>query len=232
MDVVTTRHGPTGPKPFAWSYSKLKNFETCPKRHFHVDVARDVKEDESDELKWGGFVHKSAADFLGPKGIALPPEAKILKPWCERILATPGSNILVEQKLALSKDFGPASWFGDGAWFRGIADVIKIMGPVALVVDWKTGKILEDSVQLALTAACVFAHHQDVHKIRTEFVWLKENADTRADFRRSEMPEIWKNLWPRIEQLRRAHETSSYPAKPGKLCRKWCPVTKCPHHGE
>ena len=44
-------------------------------------------------------------------------------------------------------------------WYRGIADVLKIAGSVALAVDWKTGKVIDDAPQLALLAACIFAHH-------------------------------------------------------------------------
>jgi hypothetical protein len=121
------------------------------------------------------------------------------------------------------------SWWSRS--FRGVADVLKINGPVALAIDWKTGKIVEDSQQLALMAACIFAHHPGVQKIRTEFAWLKEDASSRADFDRNEMARMWANLWPRIEALERAHKTTTYPAKPGALCRRWCPVKSCPHHG-
>jgi hypothetical protein len=143
-----------------------------------------------------------------------------------------GGKILVEQKLAINKEFGPESWFSDKAWYRGIGDVIKIVGPVALIVDYKTGKILEDGVQLALMAACTFAHHPEVKKVRSEFIWLKEDATTRADFTREGMADIWRNVWPRVEALEHAHNTMTYPAKPGPLCKRWCPVNVCPHHGE
>lgn len=218
-------------KPFAWSYSKLKNFESCPKRHWHIDLAKDIREEESDDLKWGNLVHKSAAKRLSV-GTPLPVGMETLEKWCQRILAGEG-RILVEQQLAITKEFGKCEWFGKDAWFRSVADVLVIFGPVALAIDWKTGKILEDSVQLALMAACVFAHFPEIQKIRTEFVWLKAGPDvsTREDFERNSMAVVWRNLWHRVEAMEHAHNTTSYPAKPGKLCRKWCPVTNCPHHG-
>ena len=217
-------------KPFAWSYSKLKNFESCPKRHYHVDIIKDVKEEESEQLLWGNQVHKALAKRVS-LGQSLPPGMEKWNKWCERILTSPG-NILVEQQLAITKEFAACEWFGREAWYRGIADVLKINGPVALAIDWKTGKILEDAVQLALMAACIFAHHPEVQKIRTEFVWLKEDVSTREDFERAAMATMWRNLWQRIEQLEHAHNTTSYPAKPGYLCRRWCPVASCPHHGK
>lgn len=227
MQVVTTRNKP---KPFAWSYSRLKNFESCPKRHWHLDIQKDIKEEEGEALLWGNVVHKALADRVA-KSVPLPKAMADYEKWAERIL-TGGGNILVEQKLAITKDFAATSWFGDTAWYRGIGDVIKIVGPVALIVDYKTGKILEDGSQLALMAACVFAHHADVKKVRSEFVWLKEDATTRADFTRDDMTRVWRNLWPRIEALEHAHNTITYPPKPGALCKRWCPITVCPHHGE
>jgi len=231
MPTVTTTH--RSGKPFTWSYSRLKNFEVCPKRHWEIDIAKNVKEEEGESLIWGNRVHKAAADFLG-KGTPLTTEFAVLAPWCARLLAgvTPGSNLLVEQKLAITKEFGPTGYFDRPVWFRGVADVLLISGPVALAIDWKTGKILEDSVQLALTAQCCFAHHPEIQKIRTEFVWLKEDASSRADFAREDMPGLWRSIWHRVEALEQAFTTTTYPATPNKLCRKYCPVTSCPHHGK
>lgn len=235
MKITTIRHSEPAAKPFAWSYSKLKNYETCPKRHYHVDVAKDIKEEESENLIWGNLVHKALADRIS-KGIALPEGMTQWEKWAVGIITggsnSGGNSILVEQQLAIDKDFDPCAWFSPKAWYRSIADVIKITGPVALAVDWKTGKIVEDSYQLALMSACIFAHHPKVQRIRTEFIWLKEDATSRADFKRSEMPEMWRNLWPRIELLVKAHETKEYPAKPGYLCRAWCPVKACEHNGQ
>ena len=224
--VVTTR---SKPKAFAWSYSKLKNFESCPKRYYNVDVAKVVKEEESEQLQYGNSLHKALAEAITGKA-PLPKPFTGFQPWVDKITRTEGT-ILVEQQLAITQELGPTEWFGKDAWYRGIADVIKIVGPVAVVLDWKTGKILEDGVQLALMAQCVFAHHPSIEKIRTEFVWLKEDATTRADFSRDDMHNVWTGLLPRVKQLEDAHGGANFPPKPGHLCRRWCPVTACPHHG-
>lgn len=225
--VVTVR----GPKPFSWSYSRLKNYEACPSKHYHVDIVKDSREADSESLLWGNAVHKALARRI-EDGTPLPKGMTHYEPWVAKITAGEGAQFLVEQQLAIDADFLPTKWFSETAWYRGIADVIKLMGPVALVIDYKTGKVIEDSQQLFLMAACVFAHHPQVQKIRTEFVWLKENASSRENFSREDMPQHWRQLWPRIEQLKHAHEAQEYPAKPGGLCRNWCPVKVCPHHGE
>jgi PD-(D/E)XK nuclease superfamily len=227
------------PKGFSWSYSRLKNFETCPKRHYNVDIAKYYKQEEGEDLQWGGAVHKAMANRCGRGHAALPLPMAGFEKWAARIVTPPG-NVFVEQQLAIDENFAATKWFDKDAeragtgkpWFRAVVDVLKINGPVALAIDWKTGKIIEDAPQLALAAACVFAHHPKVMKIRSEFVWLKEDASTRQDFKRDEMAAMWRNMWPRIEALKVAHETQNYPAKPGYLCRRFCPVTSCPHHGQ
>lgn len=220
------------PKPnpsFVWSYSKLKNYEVCPKRHYNIDIAKTFKEDESDQLKWGNEVHKALAARIA-HGKQLPKSMEAYEDWVLKV--TKGdAKTLVEQKLALREDFSPCGYFDSKVWYRGVADVLRITDRVATAIDWKTGKILEDSVQLALMAACVLAAYPSVQVVRTAFVWLAEDCKTTEDYNRESISKMWRHIWPRIEALKSANLSQDFPPKPGHLCRKWCPVTSCPHHG-
>lgn len=227
MNAVTTFKGK---KPFTWSYSRLKNYEVCPKRHWHIDIAKDVQEEESEALTHGNQTHNLMARRID-RSVALPPGYEDYEKWAELVVTGKGS-IKVEQKLAFREDFSPCGYWDRGVWFRGVIDVLKVYDDVALVLDWKTGKILEDSVQLALFAQCVFSHYHEVQHVRTTFVWLKDDAETIEDFARSDMPGLWNGLLPRIQELKSAHDNTSYPPSPGRLCAKWCPVISCPHNGE
>jgi hypothetical protein len=232
MAAVTTQ---LGPKPFTWSYSRLKNYEACGLKHFELDIRAKndplkIKPEESDQLTWGNAVHDAFAKRLGEKRVPLPQSMEMYEPWAERVVTGEG-NIYVENKMALTKAFGTCGFFDAGVWFRAIGDVIKVNGRVARIIDWKTGKIVEDSCQLALSAACVFAKFPEVERIKSTFAWLKENATTDEVLKRSDMPGMWKGLWPRIQALEHAHNTMSYPAKPSGLCRSWCPVKSCVHNG-
>ena len=230
MELVTTRHAGAVPKPFSWSYTKLKNFETCPKRHYHYDVARDVVEPESDALRWGNIVHKILEQRIRD-GTELPPVHAPLEKWAKFVLTGPGT-VYVEQKWAITQDFAPCDWKDRSGWYRTKGDVVKINGPVGVVIDWKTGKILEDAAQLFLMSACCFYHFPDLQKIRAMFVWLKDDADTRIDITRDQLPKLWNDLWSRIETLKQAAERMEYPPTPNYLCREWCAVTSCPFHGK
>lgn len=224
---VTTYNSP---KAWAWSYSKLKNYEVCPKRHHHVDILKDVVEPMSAQLEYGNALHNEFARTILAKGQLLSSYAEHQK-WVDRVLTGEG-NILVEQKYAIRADFSPCTYFDKQAWYRGIGDVVKLNGEVGLVIDWKTGKIVEDSVQLMLMAQCLFSHYPELQAVRAEFVWLKEDATTKQIFKRADMPAHWAGLMPRVAQLEAAAKNNDYPAKPGYLCKRWCSVTKCPHHGE
>lgn len=232
MNMQPSINTPAQNKPFAWSFSRLKNYETCPRRHLEVDILKNFKEEGSEALMWGEQVHK-AAELCLSKNEDLPVGMPTLQYWIDYIKSVAYDKLLVEQKLAITRDFLPCGYFDKTCWFRTKADVLGIMGPVAIAIDWKTGKLQEDSQQLALMAAAAFANFPKLQKIRTEFIWLKEGRDvsTREDFNRSDMVQMWKNIWPRIETLENAYNTNNYPPKPGPLCRKWCPVKSCEFNG-
>jgi hypothetical protein len=218
------------PKAFAFSYSKLKNWRTCPKRFFHIDHKKDVKEPEGPELKWGNELHKAFAEHVA-KGTPLPDTMVQYQGILDRIKAFPGETF-VEMQYCITKDFAPTEWKDwSGGWYRGIGDVVKIYNEFAYVGDYKTGKVTEDSEQLGLLAQCLFAHYPQLQAVRAEFIWLKEDAVTRATFRREEMPRFWAEIMPSIKGLQRAIETDDFPARPSGLCGRYCPVLQCGHNG-
>ena len=219
-------------KAFAWSYSKLKNYKTCPKRHYEIDIAKHFTEDQGPDtqLGWGNRVHKSLADACTGKA-PLPPTMTEYQKWVDKVQAGPG-ELLVEQKYALTKDFQPTEFFSNRAWYRGIGDVVRVDGPVALGLDWKTGKVLHDSRQLMLLAQCIFAFHPEVKRVRTEFVWLKDDCTTPETFNRDTIRNEWTGLLTEIEELEEANKTMTFPPKPSRLCYAHCPVMSCVFHGK
>ena len=225
--------GARAAKEWSWSYSKLKNYDNCPKKHYEVDIAKHAAEtqdsDPNSALNWGNRVHKDIAGAL--TGGALPAEMQAYQRWVDRVRAGPG-KLLVEQKYAITRDFRPTAYFANDVWYRGIGDVVRVDGNLALVLDWKTGKIIEDSVQLMLMAQCIFSHYPDVTHVRSEFVWLKDDCTTPELFTREEVARGWVDLLPRVQAMENAAKTMNYPPKPSGLCKKYCPVKSCPYWGK
>lgn len=233
MAKLETHKAPPRPstqKEWAWSYSKLKNYEQCPKRMYEVDVQKNFQDGGGEALLWGNEVHAKLAAALS-KNEPLPPEMKAYEYWVDRVRR--GTGILqVEQKYAITRDFQPTTYFANNVWYRGIGDVIRLNDEVALILDWKTGKILEDPVQLMLMAQCLFSHYPKLKAVRSSYVWLKDDCETPELFTREEVAEQWVELLPRVQAMEQSFKDMNFPPLPGRLCANWCPVTSCPFHGK
>lgn len=217
-------------KEWSWSYSKLKNFEVCPKRMYEVDVAKNFQDTGGEALTWGNEVHDKLAKAL-KENLPLPPEMKPYEYWVDRVKRGSG-KLFVEQKYAITRQFQKTTYFANDVWYRGIGDVVRIDDKFALVLDWKTGKILEDSVQLMLMAQCLFSHYPEITHVRSSFVWLKDDCETPELLTRQEVADQWVGLLDRVNGMEQAAKQMNYPPKPGRLCRNFCPVTSCPFHGK
>lgn len=209
----------------AWTYSQLDTFETCPKKFYHLKVAKDYVDPPSVHSEWGTRVHSAFEENL-KEGTPLPEGMEHWQPIADKIAKLPGEK-LCEHKLALDRNFQPAEW--KNSWTRGIADVIVIHKDKAAVIDYKTGK-RKPSEQLDLYANYVFAHFPAVEQVTTMFVWLKEKKVDKKPITRNCVPEIWQGILPRVAKLESAYKRDSWVARPSGLCRGWCPVTECPHN--
>lgn len=221
-------------KSFAWSYSALSSFETCPRRHNLTKVTKEVSEGQSDAMLWGNKVHKALElrikdrKPLSPEMIAYEPLALSV----ERSGA--GGLIETEQKMALDVNYNVTGYFAPDCWVRVITDATVIKGKKAAVLDWKTGKPTPASKQLDLCAAATFAAHPYLETIATSFVWLQHGTTTNATFTRDDVPTIWQEFAPRVTRMEHALQSGNFPPKPSGLCREWCPVPKrlCEHSGK
>jgi hypothetical protein len=221
-------------KNFAWSYSRLKAFEDCPRRYYETQVCKDKwPEPKSEMLQWGDAVHKAMADSLRT-GKPLPTVFHIYEPWLDKVRRTQGEMLVEDDcRWAITREFKPTPWFAKNVWLRCIADVVKLDEEVALVVDWKAGKSLNgDPIQLILTSLMMLLHFPKLKVVRSDFIWLQEDHQTTQVLYREEAPEYWAALMPRIAKLQKAVDADRFPPMPGRFCRNWCPVKSCEYHGK
>ena len=113
-----------------------------------------------------------------------------------------GVPVQVEQKLAMSEEFKPISFFDGKAWFRGVLDVVVVGGTIARSTDWKTGKMPDDGdaeyEQLALSAQLVFAHYPEVQEVEhgVRLAGLRRRPPSVPTSATAWSP-LWNKLWPR-----------------------------------
>jgi len=146
----------------------------------------------------------------------------------------PFVQVRTELKLSFDRDFQATGYFDNATWFRCKVDVLTLfpMHMTALATDWKTGKILEDHSQLALTAQAVFANYPEINAVISTYEGLADNARTTSTYERAKMAEVWNGLYPRIDMLEDAHAANQFPPRPSGLCKRYCVVTSCEYHGK
>jgi hypothetical protein len=214
--------------PFAWSYSRLKNYETCPKRHWHYDIAKDVDDDNAAQGT-GNVAHKAFEDRIR-KGTKLPLPLLQHEPILAKLAEMPG-EIYAEQKLALTSQYKPVDYFGRGVWFRTVIDYCNIHNGIAAVIDYKTGKPADDKTQLQLMSATVMHYDQRIKRVKARLLFMNHDHAERAEFVRDDLPEIWSEILPRVAKFQAAVEMQEYPPRPGGLCKRYCNVVSCPYQG-
>lgn len=224
---------------FAGSYSRLKNFESCPKRHYNYDLAPwndRVRDSQGEALAEGIRVHDALAQAVIGRE-PLPPEMQEYERYIEALHGGEG-ELMVEKNFAIDAEFKACMYKSPKVFWRMKIDVIKHKGRVAVVWDWKTGKRKVEEDQLFLSAAGVFAHLPEVQAVSAAFIWLNDDVEDIADaitsmwYRRDKMAEGWAQLMPRIDAMRKAYETEDFPPTPCGLCRSYCGVTSCIYHGK
>ncbi len=224
-------------KPFSFTYSKLKNYEQCGRQHEAVDIKRmPGTEPGGDAIAYGNKVHTAFKAAL-KDGEPLPPHMKHLQYWVDWVKSLPGDKH-IEEKWGLSKDKTPAEFFSNFAWMRMIVDVAVVHGKVGWLIDWKTGRRLEEPLQLWLGAALMFQKFPTLERIDSMFVWLKEDDGKNSHecisaeiIKKSDVPEIWEQILPRVEIYENAVATGVFLPKPGQHCR-WCRVQSCEFFGK
>lgn len=212
----------------AFSYSRLNNYEQCPKKFYALAIAKTFKEEETEAMNYGKAVHKSL-ELRVANNTPLPSHLAHLEPIVAPLAAAPGKK-LAEFQMAITPSMAPTSWFGKDVYCRAIADLVVDVGPRAALFDYKTGKKADDFLQLKLTASLYFQHAPRVEKITCAFVWTKDKSITKTSIDREDIGDLWAGLMPRIDRYQEAFRNMDFPPRPGRHCR-WCPVKSCPSWG-
>lgn len=217
---------------FAWSYSRLKNYEACPLKYKTVDIDK-LHVESTQELDRGEQLHAAMYERVA-KGIKLPIVFGYMERWAKRLTTQmhPMEETYCELKLALTSNYRPTAFMGKDVWCRARIDYLKIIPGQAHIVDYKTGKPRMDDTQLAMAAAMIFCHYPEVDRIRTEYIWTEYSDTSHRNIHRNELEDIWDEILPRVTKLKEAHDNDNFQATPCGLCYKYCPVSTCEFWGK
>lgn len=213
----------------AWSYSSIKTFEQCPKKYFHLKVAKDVKDEPGEAADYGTVVHLAAEEYIRD-GKPIPDKFAYIRPIVERLAAIPGDKHC-ELKLGVRKSnagYEPCGFFDKDVWWRGIADLLIINGHKAYCIDYKTGKSARyaDTKQLDLLAGAVFTHFPEVTKIKSSLIFVVSGDLIPKQHVITERSQYLSVFDTQLDQLDAAMENGVWNPKSSPLCG-WCPVQTC-----
>jgi len=215
-------------KPIRWSHSQLEKFKNCPWSWKRIYQDKDVPRSETEQSRWGTYVHKSCEDYV-LKGVPLPANvAFAYGAQLQFILPFMASKqlCLVEPELGIDEQGTAVACDDPRCWSHGFIDILAIETQTAWVGDYKTGKSTYPSTQLDLYAAFVFAHYPQVMQVNTGYYRLQHKRVDSAVRTRAQAPELLQSYRTTYANLLSAVASNNFPKVRGSLCG-WCEVLDC-----
>jgi hypothetical protein len=218
--------------PNSFSYSALKQFETCPRQYAEITVFNNFKNEfTSKNGEYGDRLHKASEAYV-QNGGALDNEFGFIKPILDTLRHVDGKKY-TEYKMGVALDGTPRPWNASDRWFQGIAD-LAIVGdsPVAHVVDYKTGDAkYADTDQLELMSLLIFAHHPHIKLVKGALLFVLSEQIRKRTVDIREQERLWQKYKERDAKRVAAYHANVYPARSSGLCKKHCVVLTCEHNG-
>lgn len=207
------------------TYTFHRNYENCPRKAFHVNIAKDLPKEDSEQLRWGNQVHKAMEQRIN-NGTPLPESMAKYEP----LVHFGNYNVKAEVKLGIRENGLPCGMWGSDVWGRGVIDVLVAEKPMlntAFILDWKTGKRREEPKELEFHAVLLRATRPKLEKITGAYAWLQEMklgqshdlSDTDATLERERATR---------REIEHAFKLGSdaFPPRQNPLCG-YCPVKSC-----
>jgi CRISPR/Cas system-associated exonuclease Cas4 (RecB family) len=199
------------------SYSFIRDYQNCPRKAHHKYVLRDLPKEDSAALRHGNLVHKMLEDAINEN----KPLSENYKRYVSALRSLQ-SPVKAEVKLASDPNGSPCDFFAAEAAFRGKVDVLVSNDREAVLVDWKTGKVREDPLELEIQACLTKINYSQLKIISGYYVWLAEaRIGKKFIFKENEQTFRW------LSKLRKEiMGLEEWKPMPNPLCG-WCQLLSC-----
>jgi hypothetical protein len=214
-----------------WSFSRIKDFDTCPKQFYHKHILKEFPFEETEATRYGNEFHKAAELFIR-NGTPVPDRFAFARPTLDALEAKPGDKFC-EYKFGLTRKLEPCSFFAKDVWFRGVIDLLIVHEDRAWIVDYKTGKSSRyaETGQLELMALATFKYFPHVTSVNAGLVFIVADEFVKDKYTVQTEGEMWAKWLGEYAKMEKAEETGVWNPKPSGLCRAHCKVMECPHNG-
>jgi CRISPR/Cas system-associated exonuclease Cas4 (RecB family) len=202
----------------AWSYSRLSDYEACPRRakFKHLDK---LVEPAGPALERGGQIHKEAEAYVRRRVPELPKSLERFPAEFAALRAR--DDVETELQLAVTREWRPCDWFGADAWLRIVVDAthagVAATEAGRVIIDYKTGKMYPDKVdQLDLYGLVALAYHAGVRRVDSALWYLDQGEIINRVLVRAEAPAVRQRWEERVVALL---ADERFDPKPGNACR-------------
>lgn len=205
----------------SWSYSSLKDYETCPHR---IQLKLNKAPIPEQEENRGTIIHRMAEQYVKGEIDSLPRELRKFEEQFEEDRASYTEGKLeVESEWGFDPDWEQTNWFD--AWLRVKCDqVLHISPSETRVTDHKTGKRFGNEVphlqQAQLYALATFVKYPDVNYIETEMRYLDLGEQTKKLWSRDkDCVRLMGQYMKRVGWMQR---DTVFKANPNRMNCRWC----------
>ena len=191
-----------------WSFSRLKSFEQCPKQFYHMKIAKDYTEGETDAMRYGTEAHLVAEEYIRD-GKPVPAKFAYMKDVLEALNRRRG-NKTTEIKMGLTVDLEPCKFRAKDVWWRGIVDLVIINGDKALAT---------------------FKFFPEIKSINAALIFTKAKKFIKHKYTDDMIDSLWDKWLSKFKRMEVAYETDTWNAHPSGLCKRHCAVLECVYNG-
>ena len=207
----------------AWSFSRWKTYEKCPRLAKYKFVDK-LKEPGSPAMDRGTEIHTYAEEALS-KGVEVHETLSAFAPQIDALRTYAAPDVLrVECHSAYTVEWKPTDWFSANVYVRIKSDVMAYYDPTKTVVnvDWKTGKTRGQVEQLELYAIDGLLSFPEARKVDARFWYVDLAEEERVGMDRTDLDKLIKKWDRRVIKMR---NDEKFDPNPGNACR-WCHFSK------
>lgn len=236
------------------SWSRIQAYETCPFMYMKQYVDKQVTEVnalmvvgrvvhnavnlynkhciknkvEHDFEKWKEFAYK-ALEQESLESEYYEEVLTMVKSYAESHTVPLDSVVGAEEEVAINRKFEVVEWNAEDVWFRGIIDLLQMMGDRAKITDYKSGWLMESpKLQLEIYAWLIKKIYPHISYFEIELDFVRHEYQSDFSIEEEQLEDIEKKILSKTTKIENDVE---FKPKVGIACSycgcwRWCPAMK------
>lgn len=208
---------------FAWSLSRLGDFETCPLKYKYKSIDR-VHTPPNKYAERGIRIHELGEKYLKGKLRSVPKEYAKFKLQMQMLKK---ESAISEGQLAFDRKWNQTGWFDDNCWFRIKIDARYFEDDETItIIDFKTGRVKDYAIQQDVSGFVGLLTAPNAERAKVKFWFLDHGTElpTRGGvyLRKKTLPGSLKMFESRAARM---EKEKKFNPTPGAHC-SYCDFSK------